>query len=212
MTTKSEESPAHGQNMEEKILSAAEQLFFRKGFSMTSTTEIARETGCNQALVHYYYRTKEKLFQAVLGGKVKNAFRQFISMEVMDGTFTEKLVKLIGIHYDTIRENSNMALFLITEFTRNPGMFSNVLDEVRNDAGDAFTIFKRELEEEISAGRIRPIAIEDLILNVVSLNVFLFIVKPVFGRIWNVGDEELEALINKRKSDVVDFVLNSLRP
>ncbi|MCD7969712.1 MAG: TetR/AcrR family transcriptional regulator [Alistipes sp.] len=212
MTTKSEESPAHGQNMEEKILSAAERLFFRKGFSMTSTTEIAREAGCNQALVHYYYRTKEKLFQAVLGGKVKNAFRQFISMEVMDGTFTEKLVKLIGIHYDTIRENSDMALFLITEFTRNPGMFSNVLDEVRNDAGDAFTIFKRELEEEISAGRIRPIAIEDLILNVVSLNVFLFIVKPVFGRIWNVGDEELEALINKKKSDVADFVLNSLRP
>jgi len=57
--------------MEQLIVETAERLFLEKGFAMTSTTEIAKEIGCNQALVHYYFRTKAKLFEAIFEKKIK---------------------------------------------------------------------------------------------------------------------------------------------
>ena len=65
----------NNQSMESIILETAERLFLEKGFAMTSTTEIAKEVGCNQALVHYYYRTKENLFNVIFEQKFNGFFQ-----------------------------------------------------------------------------------------------------------------------------------------
>ena len=62
------------QSLEQTILEVAERLFLEKGFAMTSTTEIAKEVGCNQALVHYYFRTKDNLFNVIFEQKFKDFF------------------------------------------------------------------------------------------------------------------------------------------
>ncbi|MCC8035445.1 MAG: TetR/AcrR family transcriptional regulator; helix-turn-helix transcriptional regulator [Rikenellaceae bacterium] len=198
--------------MEETILAAAEKLFLRNGYDLTSTTRIAKEAGCNQALVHYYFRTKEKLFQAVLEGKVKEVFQRFLPLETTEGTFEEKLTALIELHYDTIRKNSDMVLFLITELKRNPEMFHNIINQIGDLPLQTLILFKKDLDREIHSGRIRDISLQDLVVNIVSLNVFVFAAKPIFGKVWNIGDGEMETFYDERKKEIVKTILLSLRP
>ena len=80
-TAKNETEP-----MEQAILRAAERLFLDKGFALTSTTEIAREAGCNQALVHYYFRTKENLFEKIFEQKIRMLISNIFSIDREGGT------------------------------------------------------------------------------------------------------------------------------
>lgn len=198
--------------MEGRILEAAEKLFLQTGYQRTSTTRIAREAGCNQALVHYYFRTKERLFAAVMGGKIGGILKKFISPETGEGTFEERLGSLIERHYDAIRENSNVVLFLIEGFTVNPELFEDIVSEAGTVATQALEALKESLESEIEAGRIRPVSVQQLILNIISLNAFLFAVKPLFARVWGFGDGELNAFLDERRGEVVKSVMLSLRP
>ena len=85
------------QNMEEAILDAATRLFLQKGFKATSTTEIAREAGCNQALVHYYFRTKERLFEAIFQQKIKFFVGALLDIGEEDLPFLALEPVLIGL-------------------------------------------------------------------------------------------------------------------
>lgn len=201
-----------GQNMEEKILSAAENLFFRKGYYSTSTTEIARKAGCNQALVHYYFRTKEKLFHAVLGGKVKSVLKEFLSVEAGEGGFEQKLAKLVETHYDAVRKHSDVVLFLMNEMWRNPELLESLIAEMGDIPVQILSQFKRDLDEEIKAGRVRPISISQLVLNVISINAFAFAIKPVYAKVWDMKGSAVEDFFDERRKEVVMSVLNSLRP
>ena len=94
-TAKNETEP-----MEQAILRAAERLFLDKGFALTSTTEIAREAGCNQALVHYYFRTKENLFEKIFEQKIRMLISNIFSIDREGGTFEEKLRRKIEAHFE----------------------------------------------------------------------------------------------------------------
>lgn len=198
--------------MEERILSAAEKLFIRNGYPATSTTEIAREAGCNQALVHYYFRTKEKLFNTVLEGKVKRAFTALFSVEAGSGNFEEKLTRMIETHYDIVRENSNMVLFLINGLVRDPELFGKLATGIKNVSSQALEIFQQELAAEVESGRIRPIKVEQLVLNIISMNVFVFAIKTPFMKIWGMDDNDMERMLDQRRSETVKTILTSLRP
>ena len=210
--TKSKDTRQPGSNMEEKILAAAEKLFLQNGYPLTSTTQIAKEAGCNQALVHYYFRTKEKLFHAVLGGKIKKVFQKFISLEAGEGSFEKKLSQLIRVHYDTVRENSHMVPFLINGFRRDPKMFEHLIFEIGEIPRQTLDMFRNELEAEIEAGRIRPVSIHELVLNVISMNAFVFAIKPVYAKVWGLDDAEMETLLDGHREEVVKIILSSLRP
>ena len=67
-------------DMEQSILKVAEQLFLDKGFNRTSTTEIARVVGCNQTLIHYYFRTKENLFNRIFEKKLEQIIPQLFEL------------------------------------------------------------------------------------------------------------------------------------
>src|SRR5659263_766090 len=90
---------------EQAIMEAAEELFLENGYARTSTTAIARKAGCNQALVHYYYRSKENLFGLVFRKKISVFLSFFLQVSHEDLPFEEKLAKRIGAHFDMIRAN-----------------------------------------------------------------------------------------------------------
>ncbi len=209
---KEENTQESGPSMEEKILAAAERLFLENGYEATSTTQIAREAGCNQALVHYYFRTKEKLFDAVLGGRIRQALRDFMITDAGDGNFRQKLTRVIEFHYDVVRKNSDMVLFLMNSLTRNPSMLESIIADAGEKPRQALKKFRNDLQVEIEMGRIRPISLNELMLNVVSLNVFPFAVRPVFTKVFDMGDDETEAMFDERKKEIVKTILQGLRP
>ena len=107
--------------MEQQILETAEKLFLEKGFAATSTTQIAKEIGCNQALIHYYFRTKENLFNSIFESKFKMLFRRIFDTTQLESlSFNDKVKYIVETHFDILAENPRMPMLIINEFSRQP--------------------------------------------------------------------------------------------
>jgi TetR/AcrR family transcriptional regulator len=200
------------QNMEQAILQSAEKLFLEKGFAMTSTTEIAKDAGCNQALIHYYYRTKEKLFVAVFERKAAVFFSGFSTIDESAMSFEESLRLKIEAHFDMIRANPRLPFLIINELTTNPSRIESLKEGIGKIAAKVFFPLEARLKEEIATGRIRPIGAYDLVLSMLSLNVMFFLASPIVRTALSLGDEDYERAVEARRRESVETILRSLRP
>ncbi len=199
-------------NTEQAILNAAERLFLEKGFAMTSTTEIAKEVGCNQALVHYYFRTKDKLFDAIFEKKFKIFVSSLLQSSNENASFEEKLKRKIEIHFDMLRANAKMPFLFFNELITNPNRLNSLKEKIQDLPKLVFQQLEKELQEEIQKGNIRPVTVFDILLTIASLNVFLFLGSPIFKTITGISNEAYEAMIERRKQEHVHIILSSLKP
>ena len=197
--------------MEIVILETAERLFLEKGFAMTSTTEIAKEIGCNQALIHYYYRTKENLFNIIFEKKFKQFFQNIFILENLDQlAFLDKLKHIIEAHFDMVRQNPRIPLLIVTEFSRNPEMVATLKEKLQGVVTSLFESLNTDLQAEIAAGRVRQITIIDLIFTVISINISLFLLLPVAAEIMTMDEKQKEFVINHRRDEHVKLILNGI--
>src|SRR5579863_7479062 len=119
--TSKKSKPAKESSTEERIKEAARRLFTLKGFAATRTRDIAEDAGINLALLNYYFRSKQKLFDIIM---LEN-FRQFIqgiTAEVFseEGTIEQKLEKVITAYIDFLSQNPDLPLFILNEIRNNP--------------------------------------------------------------------------------------------
>ncbi len=200
------------QNMEKAILDAAERLFLERGYAMVSTTQIAKEVGCNQALVHYYFRTKERLFEEIFAQKLKTFFSVIFKTHDENLPFVEKLRRTIGAHFDMLQANPKLPFLVINELTTNPER----IDHLKASLGETIDLvhspFQQELDAEIEAGRIRPITIPDIIYMMVSLNAMAFIAAPMMKKILFLNEDFFNQMLQHRKQENIRVILNSLKP
>jgi len=201
-------------SMEITILKVAEELFVEKGYSATSTVEIASKAGCNQALVHYYFRTKANLFNKILESKISFMVSAFDYIDNKELSFTENLTKTIEMHFDALTKDKKLPIFVLNEIKNNDN--NNVLDIIReifrNKISFLLTKLDAILQEEIKAKRIREISALDLVLTIVSLNIFVFLAYPIVDYVLSVNEKGVELIIQQRKKEIVNTILNSLRP
>ncbi|HCB63228.1 MAG: hypothetical protein A2W93_11345 [Bacteroidetes bacterium GWF2_43_63] len=200
------------QNMEKTILEAAEKLFLEKGFAMVSTTQIAKAAGCNQALVHYYYRTKDRLFEAIFADKLKTFFSVIFQTHDESLTFEEKLKKYIGAHFDMLMANPKLPFLVVNELTTNPSRIDSLKEMLGPTINHAYEPFQKELDVEIEAGRVRPISIPDIIYSMVALNVMVFIGTPIMKKILFLDESHFNYMLQYRKEENIRIILSSLKP
>jgi len=204
--------PADDGSMEQKIRDAAERLFLDKGYALTSTTEIAKAAGCNQALVHYYFRTKDRLFEAVFAGKAKRFVAEFVEINNEAIPFEEKVRRKISSHFDMLLENPKLPFLIINELITNPERLNALKAEVSPNFGAVYAQFERELAEEIKKGSIRPMTMPDFVVTMLSLNIMPFLGIPIMKVALNLDDADVRDLLRKRKEENVEILLRSLRP
>ena len=201
------------QNIEKRILWVAERLFLEKGFSGTSTTEIAKTVGCNQALIHYYFRTKEKLFWDVFAPKVEQVVEYLDAPldETID--FVERIRNVIDFYFGILELDERLAPFIVNELIMNPGRWEKFRDRyLRNESrSTAFNRFEKMVDEEIAAGRVRPMRAIDLLMNIMSLTISVFIVAPK-GFASGECDSNLRKtyLINRRE-EIKALIVNGIK-
>lgn len=201
------------QSMEQTILEVAEKLFLEKGFSLTSTTEIAKAVGCNQALVHYYFRTKDNLFNTIFEQKFKVFFQGVFEMKNMEKMqFVDKLKFMIESHYDLLRNNPKMPGLILNELSRKPEQLNMIRDKLQSIPEVLFSLLNEELQSEIAKGKIRQINLIDLIVSIVSMNVALFLMMPIVENLFSFDETQKKYMIEHRRAENVDFILKSLRP
>ncbi|ROL61434.1 TetR/AcrR family transcriptional regulator [Bacteroidetes/Chlorobi group bacterium ChocPot_Mid] len=197
-------------NFEKAILDAAEKLFLEKGFSMTSTIEIAKEAGCNQSMVHYYFRTKDKLFDAIFENKANLIINTIISNWNSEIPIKENLKNAIEAHFEILRENPKIPFLIFNELTTNPERLKKIVDKIQNIKELFFPKFVNDLKKAIESGEIRKTEPIDFIVLLVSLNVIPFVAKPLIQSIAMMNDKEFEEFIKVRKQENVRIILKSL--
>lgn len=200
-------------SMEQTILDMAEKLFLEKGFAATSTTQIAKAVGCNQALIHYYFRTKENLFNSIFESKFKLLFqRVFDTTQLEDLSFIEKIKYIVETHFDILADNPQMPMLILNELARQPEQIKILKEKLHTLPEKLISIMSTELEVEISAGRARNCTFIDIMFTIISLNLTLFTMLPIVKNVAELDDIKLKFLLAHRRAENVNIVLSYIRP
>ena len=200
------------QNIEKRILWVAERLFLEKGFSGTSTTEIAKAVGCNQALIHYYFRTKEKLFWDVFTPKMEHVL-DYLDAPFQEGEdFFERIQNVIDFYFGILELDERLAPFIVNELIMNPGRWDKFRDRyLRNESrSSAFDRFESMVEDEIKEGHIRSIKAIDLLMNIMSLTISAFIVAPKGFASGECDSNLRKAYLDARRDDIKNLIVNGI--
>ncbi|RLD37484.1 MAG: TetR/AcrR family transcriptional regulator [Bacteroidetes bacterium] len=195
-------------NTEEKIVQAAEKVFIEKGLAGARMQEIADEAGINKALLHYYYRSKEKLFEMVF----KMAFRALAPnlLKAFNGSedFFTKIEHFVSSYLTIIDKNPHIPGFIINELSSNPDRLETMVTLMNLD----FQPIYNAIEDEIKKKTIRPIEPSELILNVLALCIFPIVAKPMIkGILFKGSEEKYKLMLEKRKKEVAHFVISSIK-
>ncbi|MCL2072724.1 MAG: TetR/AcrR family transcriptional regulator [Marinilabiliaceae bacterium] len=202
----------HDNNNEQLILEAAEIEFLENGFKNASTTAIAKRAGVTHAMLHYYYRTKENLFKKVFQEKVQILANSFDMVFHENDVFEDIIRNFIEKYFDFIAKNPHLESFIYNEITSNADSKKLVLEVMRSKSTHIVSHFEKLIEDEVAKRTIRHIKIEDLLLNILSLNVFTFMAMPIIKDLMpNQPNEYFENFLIERKENIVQFILNALR-
>ena len=203
----------NGKNIEKRILWVAERLFLEKGFSGTSTTEIAKAVGCNQAMIHYYFRTKEKLFWDVFSPKVEQVVEYLDAPLDESVDFVERIRNVIDFYFGILELDERLAPFIVNELIMNPGRWDKFRDRyLRNESrSSAFKRFEAMVQEEIDAGRIRQMRAIDLLMNIMSLTISSFIVAPKGFAMGECDSNLRKSYLDMRREDVKMLIVSGMK-
>lgn len=197
---------------EQSILESAEKLFLDKGYAKTSTTAIANLAGCNQALVHYYYRSKENLFRIIFENKAK----MFVSSLFLDNeenlSFDEKLRKRISSHFEMVKANKKLPVLLFNEVATNTELAEKLVQNIGYLPLEMVAKIQLELDAEYQQGRICQTDAKTLLFTIFSVNVMTFMSAPLLKLLVHTTDEKFEHLLEKRKAENIKFILKSIKP
>lgn len=194
---------------EQRIFDAAHHVFMQKGLDGAKMQEIADTAGINKSLLHYYFRSKEKLYETVAKFILARAVPAIRDILEADLPLEQKLRRFIDQYITLIRLNPYLPVFIISEINKHPERFFNHIMPKERPAPEA--LFK-QIQAEIAAGKIRPIEPHHLLANIVALCAFPFIAKPMLMLLMGMSENEWAHFADNRKEAVFQFVSAALKP
>lgn len=195
-------------NTEEKILDAAHQVFLHKGMDGARMQEIADNAGINKALLHYYFRTKQKLFEAIFAKAFKHSFPKIRNTLLAEMPFTDKVQVFIDSYINLLLKNPYLPTFILRELQRDPDTLAKII----KDQGLEPELFFEPIIKEMEAGKIRRMDPRHLIVNVIALSIFPFAGRPLMQIVIFKNDKKAyNKFLQERKEVVKEFVLNAIK-
>lgn len=183
---------------EEKIKEAASKVFTKKGYGNARTRDIAEEAGINLALLNYYFRSKEKLFEIVMADRMQKLFGILVPILNDSETSLEEKFERITAHYiNMLIEHPDLPIFVLSEIRNDPDRFSNRLQAKTLLTQSVFV--KQLLERKTS---INPF---HLLMNLLGMTVFPFVAKPVLQPVIG-GEDNYIKLMEQRKKLIPEWL------
>jgi TetR/AcrR family transcriptional regulator len=202
---------------EQRILDAARTVFLRRGTAGARMQEIAREAGVNQALVHYYFRTKERLAGAVFQQIASRIFPAIFETLGSDMSLDEKIDRLVAVYMENLSRNPFLPGYLLSELHHHPERIPLLISSaIGAEPGRVLPpLFKKlgkQIDARVAAGTMRPIAPEQFAINLISLCIFPFAARPMLSVVFGMDDAAFARFIERRKTELPAFFRNALRP
>ena len=196
------------QDTEEQILNAAKEVFQKKGMDGARMQEIADKAGINKAMLHYYYRSKQLLFEAVFSNAFSLLAPQMNKILNDDSSIEEKVRSFTHNYISFISKHPYLPNFIIQELNRNPSFFEKIQE---NAAFPTLERFEKQVALEVEQGILRPTGGKQLFVNIISLNIFPFVASPLIKGLLRLDDKEFKAMMEERKVAVAEFIVGSIK-
>jgi TetR/AcrR family transcriptional regulator len=202
---------------EQRILDAAHRVFVRRGTAGARMQEIASEAGVNQALLHYYFRTKEQLAQAAFARAAAQFMPAVIGVLAGTGELEDKVARIVALEIDHLSRAPFLPGYIIGEVTHHPERARQLIAAMAGQTPDdirprIFGPLKAQLDARIAAGTMRPIAPHSFMVNLMALCIFPFAARPMLMAMLGIDDREFAQFIAQRRIELPAFFLGALRP
>ncbi|MDX1675477.1 MAG: helix-turn-helix domain-containing protein [Longimicrobiales bacterium] len=202
---------------EDRILDAAHAVFLKRGTAGARTQEIADEAGVNKALLHYYFRSKDQLAQAVFRRALQALLPKALEILHSDVDLEAKVRGIVDLEIDILRANPFLPGYLLGELTHHPdrvqALWESVVGMKLGRMGqEVRTILQSQLDAAADSGRMRRISPEHFLMNLISMVIFPFAAQPLLHLVLDVDAEGFETLMEVRREHIPDFFLNAMRP
>ena len=198
------------ENLETKIIEIAKQQFIENVFAETSMSDIAAKVGINRPGLHYYFRTKERMFQAVFGEIVLFLLPKIQDIVLQkDKPVTERVGGVIDAYFEVFSENPRLPLFVMRESNRDVNHLINTLADLRLERN--FLEIARSLQDEMDSGRLKPVPLRFVFFTFYSLLIMPFVMKDLCASLFLEKGESFEEMFARWKPYIVMQMDNLLR-
>ncbi len=201
------------QQTENRILAAAQQVFVRRGIAGARTQDIAEAAGVNRALINYYFRSKQKLAEAVFIRAAQSLFPRLLQTLASDLPLREKLTQVVDFEIETLSANPFLPLYVLAELQYHPTRLKTLVTQIvplQQIQSVVLAKLQHQLDAEAEAGRLRPTKAEDLIVLLMSTLVYPFAAAGMIELILGLDETARAAMLDRRREDLADFILRGL--
>lgn len=194
---------------EERVLEAARKVFTTKGMAGARMQDIADEAGINKAMLHYYFRDKDKLFETVFTEEAMKFFPKINMIFQAEMPLFEKIEKFVTEYIDEMVENPFLPWFVMNELNRDPEQFMYKIWGKENLPNPGKLL--EQIAKEVKKGTIKRVHPLHLLMNLLSMTVFPFIAKPMLTRNLRLSDTDFKKAMEERKKEIPRFIIDSIR-
>jgi len=198
----------YNKDTSEKILDNAFSEFEERGYSGARMQSIADRAGINKALLHYYYKSKDALFELIIKKAFNMLLPKIFKIFDDDANIFELIENFVSAYIDIIIKHPHIPGFVIHEISNNPNRLLKLVEHENININN----IKQRINQEMENGTIIKMPVEQLITNVISLCVFPFVAKPLLtGLVLNGDKKAFDAFVEQRKTEVSKFVINAIK-
>jgi TetR/AcrR family transcriptional regulator len=214
---KSPKPKAHREDAEQRILDAAHAVFVRSGTAGARTQEIAKEAGVNSALLHYYFRSKERLAEAVFKRAAGQLFPAVIRILGSDLEIEDKVDQVVQVELQHLSKAPYLPAYILSELAhhpeRAPQLIAAITGEVPVEVGARVrSVLEKQIEARVRAGKMHPITPDQFAINLLALCVFPFAARPLVMALFGFGQAGFDQFIQRRQKELAPFFLRAIRP
>lgn len=199
-------------DMETRIIEAAKRVFVRQGYESATMSDIVREAGIGRTALHYYYRTKERLFEAIFGQLMSVLLPNIDRIMAEEKSMLEKLPPIIEQYITIVQANPSFPLFIINELNRDPEhLYRTILKDPERI--QPILRMRKQMEQEMEQGLLRLMPLEDIVTALVGLIVFPMLIRRPLTDLFMEGDREaFDAFLLRRRMLITEIIIRLLAP
>jgi AcrR family transcriptional regulator len=210
-------SQSRDRDTEQRILDAAHTVFLRRGTAGARMQEIAKEADVNSALLHYYFRSKARLAEAVFHRAAMQLMPAVIRILGSDAELETKVEQVVDVELQQLQKTPYLPGYILSELTHHPErvrqLFSTVTGLTPTEIGGrVFKVLGAQINARVKARRMHPIAPEQFAVNLLALCVFPFAARPMVMALAGFDQAGFNQFIERRRKELAPFFLRALRP
>lgn len=176
--------------------------------------DIADAAGINKAMLHYYFRSKNQLFERILSEAIGQVIPKVAQTLQEDLPLEEKFSRVSGYYHQLLRDNPHLPMFVLNALQNHPEQLIKLVQKEggRNiSVGEVLMKFVQHMQREVQAGHIEPIDPRHVLINLIGTIVFPFMMRPILTEILGTTPEEFDQFVQSREELVPKMIMQSIR-